>query len=183
MKTTKPRRTIMDIPKTNFNPPFRFGRASHLTFTVRDLARSRDFYTKVVGLVVSDDDRDTLFLRGVEERAHHSLVLKRTNSAPACVRTGLRTRSEEDLDKAKFFFDKREIKAEFVEMPYQSRTLRATDVSGTPIELCAAMSRVERVDQQFEALQGAGAASFRLYREWYSRHHQSMRRGGQSGAR
>src|SRR2546421_498285 len=92
MKTTKPRRTIMDIPKTNFNPPFRFGRASHLTFTVRDLARSHDFYTKVVGLVVSDDDRDTLFLRGVEERAHHSLVLKRTNSAPACVRTGLRPR-------------------------------------------------------------------------------------------
>src|SRR5437879_4637144 len=77
------RNVIMDIPKTNFNPPFRFGRASHLTFTVRDLARSRDFYTKVVGLVVSDDDRDTLFLRGVEERAHHSLVLKRTNSAPA----------------------------------------------------------------------------------------------------
>src|SRR6266404_4727599 len=163
MKTTKPRRTIMDIPKTNFNPPFRFGRASHLTFTVRDLARSRDFYTKVVGLVVSDDDRDTLFLRGVEERAHHSLVLKRTNSAPACVRTGLRTRSEEDLDKAKFFFDKREIKAEFVEMLYQSRTLRATDVSGTPIELCAAMSRVERVDQQFEALQGAGALRFDHY--------------------
>jgi hypothetical protein len=38
--------------------------------------------------------------------------------------------SEEDLDKAKFFFDKREIKAEFVvEMPHQSRALRATDVS------------------------------------------------------
>jgi len=36
-------------------------------------------------------------------------------------------------------------------------------VSGTPIELCAAMSRVERVDQQFEALQGAGALRFDHY--------------------
>src|ERR1700730_16142294 len=99
--------TMIQIPKTAKPAPFHVIRASHLTFTVRDLARSRDFYTEVVGLVVSDEDRDTLFLRGVEERAHHSLVLKRTNSAPACVHTGLRTHSEEDLDKAKVFFDKR----------------------------------------------------------------------------
>src|SRR6202162_1665242 len=103
------------IPKTTRPAPFEITRASHATFTARDLARSREFYTEVIGLVVSDEDRDTLFLRGVEERAHHSLVLKRTNSAPACVRTGLRTRSDDDLDKAKFFFDKREIKTEFVE--------------------------------------------------------------------
>src|SRR5882757_5610157 len=127
MKTTKPGRTIVDIPKTNFNPPFRFGRASHLTFTVRDLARSRDFYTEVVGLAVSDEDNDTIYLRGVEERSHHSLILKRTNDAPSCIRTGLRTFDDEDLDKAKFYFDKRGIKAEFVDVPYQSRTLHASD--------------------------------------------------------
>ena len=132
------------IPKTTCPPPFEITRASHATFTVRDLARSREFYTEVIGLVVSDEDRDTLYLRGVEERVHHSLVLKRTSDAPACIRTGLRVRGEEDLDKAKFFFDKRGIKAEFVEMPYQSRTLHATDVSGTPIELCATMPRLER---------------------------------------
>jgi hypothetical protein len=76
---------------------------------------------------------------------------------------GLRTRSEEDLDRAKFFFDSRGISAESVELPYQSRTLHATDVSGTPIELCAGMSRLERVDQRFEALRGGGALRFDHY--------------------
>jgi catechol 2,3-dioxygenase len=163
MNREKERTKMTPIPKTTCPPPFEITRASHAIFTVRDLARSREFYTEVIGLVVSDEDLDTLFLRGVEERGHHSLVLKRTSGAPACIRTGLRVRGEEDLDKAKFFFDKRGIKADFVEMPYQSRTLHSTDVSGTPIELCTAMPRVERLDQRFEALRGGGALRFDHY--------------------
>jgi catechol 2,3-dioxygenase len=159
----KQRTKMTPIPKTTCPPPFEITRASHATFTVRDLARSREFYTEVIGLVVSDEDRNTLFLRGVEERGHHSLVLRRTSDAPACIRTGLRVRDEEDLDKAKFFFDKRGIKADFVEMPYQSRTLHATDVSGTPIELCATMPRLDRLDQRFELLRGGGALRFDHY--------------------
>ncbi|WOD14604.1 VOC family protein [Paraburkholderia kirstenboschensis] len=51
---------MIQIPKTAQPAPFRVTRASHLTFSVSDLARSRDFYTEVVGLVVSDEDRDTI---------------------------------------------------------------------------------------------------------------------------
>ena len=91
---------MLEPPKTTQSPPFRITRASHLVYAVRDLSRSRDFYTEVLGLVVSDGDRDTLYLRGVEERVHHSLVLKRTDGTPACIRAGLRTEGEEDLDKA-----------------------------------------------------------------------------------
>ena len=69
----------MSIPQTNFDPPFNITRASHLVFTARDLAASRDFYTEVIGLIVTDETADTLWLRGVEERCHHSLTLKRTN--------------------------------------------------------------------------------------------------------
>jgi catechol 2,3-dioxygenase len=151
------------IPKTTWPAPFEITRASHATFTARDLARSREFYTEVIGLVVSDEDSDTLYLRGVEERGHHSLVLKRTNGAPACLRAGFQVRSEEDLEKAKFFFEKRGVKAEFVEMPHQSRTLHTTDVSGTPIELYATMPRLERLDQKFEVLRGGGALRFDHY--------------------
>jgi catechol 2,3-dioxygenase len=71
---------MVHVPKTSWPPPFRVTRASHLTYNVRDLSRSREFYTQVLGLVVSDEDRDTLYLRGVEERSHHSLVLKRTSA-------------------------------------------------------------------------------------------------------
>ena len=54
----------MPIPNTNFHPPFNITRASHLVFTVRDLAKSREFYTEVMGLIVSDENADTLWLRG-----------------------------------------------------------------------------------------------------------------------
>ncbi len=65
-------------PPTNYNPPFNITRASHLVFTARDLKVSKAFYTEVVGLVVSDESDDTLWLHGVEERCHHSLTLKKT---------------------------------------------------------------------------------------------------------
>jgi catechol 2,3-dioxygenase len=150
-------------PETNNSPPFRITRASHLVYTVRDLSRSRDFYTEVLELIVSDEDCNTLYLRGVEERIHHSLMLKRTDGAPACVRAGLLTEHEEDLDKAKFFFTQRGMRAEFVEVPHQGLTLHTTDVVGSPLELCSQMTRVERRDQQFEALRGAGALRFDHY--------------------
>ena len=91
---------MVQVPETTSSPPFRVTRASHLVYTVRDLSRSRDFYTEVLGLVVTDEDQGALYLRGVEERSHHSLVLKRTDGAPSCVRTGLRTFDDEDLDRA-----------------------------------------------------------------------------------
>jgi catechol 2,3-dioxygenase-like lactoylglutathione lyase family enzyme len=78
----------MSVPKTNRHPPFRFLRASHAIFTSRDLAKSREFYTEVLGLLVSNEDKDTLYLRGLEERAHHSLAIKRTQDEPACLRVG-----------------------------------------------------------------------------------------------
>ena len=92
---------MVKVPETTSSPPFRVTRASHLVYTVRDLSRSRDFYTEVLGLVVTDEDQEALYLRGVEERSHHSLVLKRTDGAPSCVRTGLRTFDDEDLDRAR----------------------------------------------------------------------------------
>jgi catechol 2,3-dioxygenase-like lactoylglutathione lyase family enzyme len=90
----------MPIPETNFDPPFNITRASHLVFTVRDLAASRAFYTEVLGLVVSDEDADTLWLRGIEERAHHSLTLKRTADVPMCERVGFRVFTDDDLELA-----------------------------------------------------------------------------------
>jgi catechol 2,3-dioxygenase len=103
------------IPQTNFNPPFNITRASHLVFTARDLAASRDFYVEVMGLIVSDEDANTIWLRGVEERCHHSLTLKRTTGQPQCERVGFRVFTDEDLGKAKAHFDRTGISAAFVE--------------------------------------------------------------------
>ena len=101
----------MSLPQTNFRPPFNITRASHLVLTSRDLAKARDFYTEVAGLKVSDETATTIHLRGVEERAHHSLTLKRTKDEPACERLGFRVFEEEDLEKAKAHFDRNAIPA------------------------------------------------------------------------
>ena len=72
----------MSIPKPVYNPPFDVTRASHSVLTVKDLAVSRNFYVDLLGFIVSDEDKDTLYLRGVAEACHHSLVLKRARGEP-----------------------------------------------------------------------------------------------------
>ncbi len=145
----------MSVPKTNPKAPFNMTRASHAVLTVKDLGASRAFYVDAIGLVVSDETRDALYLRGVEEAAHHSLVLKRTADAPVCERVGLRVYTEEDLDKAKAYFDKAQLPAQWVEAPHQGRTLHVNDAIGTPLELCASMETRPRLTVQFEKFKGA----------------------------
>lgn len=50
----------------------------HVGIYVEDLLRQRDFYTRVLGLVVADEDlegRGMIFLSADPEREHHELVL------------------------------------------------------------------------------------------------------------
>jgi len=105
----------MSIPKPVYNPPFNVTRASHSVLTVKDLAASRNFYVDLLGFIVSNEDRDTLYLRGVAEACHHSLVLKHGSGEPQAERVGMRVFSEEDLEKAKMFFDKVGLPAKWVE--------------------------------------------------------------------
>ena len=65
----------MSVPKTNPNAPFNTTRASHAVLTVKDLGASRAFYVDAIGLVVSDETRDALYLRGTEEAAHAVVAL------------------------------------------------------------------------------------------------------------
>src|SRR5262245_66341427 len=96
----------MTLPKTVFRPAFAVTRASHVVFAVTDLAKSRAFYVDTLGFVVSDEDKSTLYLRGLEEGCHHSLVLK-SGSAPACERVGMRVLTEDGLDLAQATFKSR----------------------------------------------------------------------------
>ena len=66
---------------------------------MRDLDRTREFYCEVFGLVVSSQEADMLYLRGVDEVCHHSLVFRRSAEPARCERVGLRVLSEAELDK------------------------------------------------------------------------------------
>jgi catechol 2,3-dioxygenase len=58
----------MALPKPNLYPPFNIVRLSHVELAVTDLAKSRAFYVDVLGLQVTDETKDTIYLRAMEER-------------------------------------------------------------------------------------------------------------------
>lgn len=145
------------LPVTNFDPPFHVTRASHIVLTTRDLATSKAFYTEVVGLVVTAEADGVAYLRGVEESAHHSLVLRAAVGEPVCERIGLRVLQDRDLDRAKDYFDARGVPARFVEVPFQGQTLHVSDPEGVPLEFCARMPAQRRLHDQFQLHKGAAA--------------------------
>ena len=116
----------MPIRKPVFSPPFNVVRASHVELTVRDLARSRAFYVDCLGYLVGAEEPGALYLRAIEERNHHSIVL-REGKAPAAQTLGFKLASEEDLDRAADWFTRRNLPTAFPEAPYQGRTLRTAE--------------------------------------------------------
>ena len=74
----KNQKVRMSLRITNHDPGFRITRASHVVLTVRDLAASRQFYEKVIGLILTAEEGGALYFRGVEEACHHSLVLRKS---------------------------------------------------------------------------------------------------------
>ncbi|WFU57949.1 VOC family protein [Bradyrhizobium pachyrhizi] len=149
----------MSLPTTNHDPGFRITRASHVVLTVRDLAASRQFYEKVIGLILTAEEGDALYFRGVEEACHHSLVLRKGEGA-ACARLGLRVFLDGDLDRLKAFFEAQGCRAAWAEVRHQGRTLHATDPAGTPLEFCATMPVEPRMITKFT--RHAGGSALRL---------------------
>jgi len=145
------------LPPVDLRPPFNITRTSHLRLNVADLSESRDFYTKVIGLVVTEEDDSTVYLRGLAEACHHSLVLEKSSDGGTARRIGFRVFFEEDLDEAYRYFHDRGLPAEWVQMPHQGRTLHVSDPAGTPLELCSTMETRPRLHINFEQYQGAHA--------------------------
>ena len=130
---------VHNLPKPNITPPFNITRASHVVLTVADLGASRAFYVDALGLIVTEQTSDTLYLRGLGEVCHHSLVIKKSAAAPSCERLGLRIFTEEDLDRAKHYFENMGLPTKWVEVLEQGRTLHVTAAFGVPLEFCATM--------------------------------------------
>ena len=137
-------------------PPFRVTRASHYMLYVRDLAKSRQFYSQVVGLIESDHDQNSSYMRGIEESGHHCLVLKQSKE-PKCGYAGFRVQSELDLDRAAAYFEMHGLDFQFVERPFQGRTLRVSDPTGIPLEICASMDQAPRMIADLTAHRGGAA--------------------------
>lgn len=144
------------IDELVLKPPFNVTRASHVVLNVRDLEVSKRFYTDLIGLVVSDEDASSVYLRGLEERGHHSLVLKKASDTH-CTRIGMRVRCDDDIYKAEEYFALQGKETRIVEVPFQGLTLHVTDHVGVPLELCASMDACERMLKNYQHYRGASA--------------------------
>ena len=61
----------------------------HAELRVPDLDASRDFFTRVMGLFVSEEtDDETVFLRAWQDWDHHTLVLTEPRSAASSTSPG-----------------------------------------------------------------------------------------------
>lgn len=143
----------MPIPTSVLYPPFQVVRLNHVVLTVTDLGQARAFWADTLGLQVTDEDGDRLYLRAMEERGHHCVVLQRGDRAEANL-LGFKVFSEEDLDRAHAWFTEQGLPARFVEEPYQGRTLRAKDALGIPLEFYHRMDRLPSVHQHYALYKG-----------------------------
>ena len=137
-------------------------RAAHGEYRVSDLERSRAFYVDVLGFVETERTINALYLRGLEERDHHSLVLRRAES-PGAGHLAFRVGSEDDLDRLHRFFELDGLLPRWVpagQEPGQGRALRVQDPFGLPLEFVAEVELVERVLQRYDLHRGAHVMRF-----------------------
>lgn len=143
----------MSLPAPNLYPDFNIIRLSHIELVVRDLAVSKAFYADTLGLQVTYADATHIYLRAMEERGHHCVILMKGDTP--CVNVcGFKVYDEEDLDRAEKFFKAKGLPTEWITRPHQGRTLRTTDNMGMPIEFYHKMDRLEPIHQKYKLYHG-----------------------------
>jgi 3,4-dihydroxyphenylacetate 2,3-dioxygenase len=137
--------------------PFDVIRAAHAELLVTDLGRSREFYVGQLGFLVSDEAADAIYLRAYEDRHHHCLVLRRAGQ-PAVGHLAFLVASDDDLELAGRFYERRGCPVLWVaegEEAGQGRAVRVQDPLGFPVELFSRMERRESLLQRYDLQRGA----------------------------
>lgn len=137
--------------------PFDILRCAYGELVVRDLEASVHFYRDLLGLVLTERGAGTAYLRGWEERGHHSLILRQGPTA-GIRRLGFRVRGEDDLRTLETELGGRGLTAERSDgdLAGMGTALRVTDPFGFPLEFFAAMQQQDEVLlQRFDLHRGA----------------------------
>ena len=123
--------------------PFDVIRAAHAELLVAELERSRAFYVDQLGMVVTEEDKNTIYLRGYEDRHHHCLVLRRAPVA-AVGHLAFLVASDRDLKRAAAHYQAlgRPVRLiEDGEEAGQGRAIRTQDPVGFPLEFFSQMAK------------------------------------------
>ena len=144
----------MPVPVPNLYPEFNIVRLSHACLNVSDLAASKRFYTDILGFDVTDETDSHIYLRAMEERGHHCLILQKSALAGTVELMGYKTFDKPDLDRAEAYFTARGRPTEWIERPYQGRTLLTSDNMGMPLEFYHKMDRLPTIHQNYAQYRG-----------------------------
>ena len=131
-------------------------RAGHVIFRVTDLGRARAFYVDLLGFVETASDREALYLRGLEETEHHTLMLRKAPT-PGVSHLAFKVASEDDMGRLHATARDAGLPVRWVEKgqePGQGRALRVQDPGGLPVEFYCEMERTERLLQRFDVYRG-----------------------------
>jgi len=129
-------------------------RIGHAIFTVTDLARSRHFYVDLLGLNVLHENRDAIYLRGIEDR---EWTLKLELASSARVRQiGFKVASEADLDALQQLAQDEGLLHRWESEQDRPRMLRVQDHWGIPLAFYFQSQRYPWLLQSFDRHRGAG---------------------------
>ena len=126
-------------------------RAGHAELYVSDLDRARAFYVDLLGLVETASTAQRIYLRGLEERQHHSLVLRAGRGGGGASHVAFRVASPDDLERLALLARQQSLAHRWIEDDErgQGRALRLQDPNGLPLEFYCEMDAMPRMLQQY----------------------------------
>jgi len=107
---------------------------SHVAVNVTSIEKARSFYVDVLGFVEVEKSGGRLYLKGVEEGQHHSLVLREAGQ-PGLSYVGFRVASPEDLDRARQYYEARGCRVSKFREKGIGDAIMVVDMFGVPIVL------------------------------------------------
>lgn len=133
-------------------------RCAYMEIHVTDLQAARKFYVDALGLIVTREEKDALYLRTFEEFIHHNLVLKQSSQA-AVAALGYRVREPGDVSLAEAYFKALGCRTERRSEGFVAGirdAVRVEDPFGFTLEFFHEVEHVERLAWRYD-LQTPGA--------------------------
>ena len=131
-------------------------KAGHIELLVTDLRRAKKFYVDTLGFVVTESAKRRLYLRGLEERYHHSLILTESDS-PGVGHISFKVRGEKDL---KLIEELVKVRGGYSEWGVGKESgvgqqLMTRDLFGFPVEFYSRMEGADWMLQKYDKYKGA----------------------------
>jgi len=129
-------------------PEMKIAHAGHAELRVKNLAASRRFFTEIMGLFVTDEESECVYLRAWQDWEHHTLILRQGDTS-ALEHLGGRVEDAESLEQFASRFEEAGIPYRWIEAGRekgQGKALRFCSPSGIPLELYWEMEKFRTQD-------------------------------------